>query len=403
MAPLKRSKMPKATARLAGTAKPLLGGLLCALLVGCSVPARSVEPTGNDVPTADGWRVEEVVRGLEHPWSIAWLPNGDALITERPGRLRILRNGELDPRPIPGLPDICGGCGQGGLMEVALHPDFERNGFVYLTYAEGSGARNRTSLARGRLSDGRLREAEVIFHNADWKSGGQHFGSRLVWLSDKTLLMSIGDGGNPPTSFQGDVIRKQAQNKGTHFGSLVRLTEDGEPAPGNPFAGEAAAKAEIYSFGHRNIQGMALDPVSGRVYANEHGSRGGDELNLIGAGNNYGWPEVTYSNEYFGPRISDLTQRADVTDPLVVWTPSKAPSGLAVYTGDRFPDWRGDLFSGALKFRQIRRIERDGARIVGEEKLDIGERVRDVRMGPDGELYVLTDGDDGGLLRIVPE
>jgi glucose/arabinose dehydrogenase len=316
----------------------------------------------------------------------------------------VLRVGELDPAPVRGLPEICGDCGQGGLMDVALHPDFADNRLVYLTFAEGTKDRNRTALARGRLdADGRrLRDTEVIFHNADWKSGGQHFGSRLVWLPDGTLLMSIGDGGNPPVSFGGDVIRNQAQNPGTHFGSVLRLTDDGNAPPDNPFVGEPSAKPELYSYGHRNIQGMVRHPETGRVYANEHGSRGGDELNLIGPGNNYGWPEVTYSNEYWGPRISEVTQRPDVTDPLVVWTPSKAPSGLTVYTGERFPAWRGDLLSGALKFQEVHRLDLEGGRVISEEILDIGERVRDVRMGPDGELYVLTDADDGALLRIVP-
>jgi glucose/arabinose dehydrogenase len=378
---------------------------LAGALLGCSAPAGSIEPTGTDLPDAAGWRLETVVRGLVHPWAIAWLPNGDALITERPGRLRLLRDGVLNPEPVAGLPDICGDCGQGGLLDVVLHPDFAQNRSVYLTFAEGDKDRNRTALARGRLDPQgkRLLDTEVIFRNAHWKSGGQHFGSRLVWLPDGTLLMSIGDGGNPPVSFGGDVIRKQAQNTGTHFGSVLRLTDAGKAAPGNPFAGEPGARPEIYSYGHRNIQGMARHPDTGRVYANEHGSRGGDELNLIAPGNNYGWPEVTYSNEYWGPRISDVTRRADVTDPLVVWTPSKAPSGLAAYTGERFPQWQGDLFSGALKFREVHRIDLEDGRIVGEEKLAIGERVRDVRMGPDGELYVLTDEDDGALLRIVPD
>jgi aldose sugar dehydrogenase len=379
--------------------------LAAAALAGCSRPAGSIEPSGADVPEATGWRTEAVIRGLEHPWAIAWLPDGAALITERAGRLRLLADGALAQRPIAGLPDVCGACGQGGLMDVALHPDFADNRLVYLTFAQGDGDKNRTALARGKLSTDktRLTDVEVIFHNADWKSGGQHFGSRLVWLPDGTLLMSIGDGGNPPVSFRGEHIRNQAQNPGTHFGAVLRLTEDGKAPPDNPFIGEPDAKPELYSYGHRNIQGMARHPETGVVYANEHGSRGGDELNRIEPGNNYGWPEVTYSMEYWGPAISDKTQAPGVTDPLVVWTPSKAPSGLAVYTGSRFPDWQGDLFSGALKFEEIRRLDLEGGKIVGEQKLEIGARVRDVRMGPDGELYVLTDEDDGALLRIIPD
>ena len=214
--------------------------------------------------------------------------------------------------------------------------------------------------------------------------------------------MRVGDGGNPPISFGGENIRNQAQNPATHFGKVLRLNDDGTPHPGNPFAHRPGAKPEIWSIGHRNIQGMTRDPVSGRIWANEHGSRGGDELNVLEGGNNYGWPEVTYSREYWGPRISAESSRPGITEPKLVWTPSKAPSGLAFYSGEIYPRWKGNLFSGALKFRQIRRIVLDGDRVVGEEKLTIGQRVRDVRQGPDGYLYVLTDEDDGALLRILP-
>ncbi|NCC28853.1 MAG: PQQ-dependent sugar dehydrogenase, partial [Gammaproteobacteria bacterium] len=270
----------------------LLAGLtlLWLPLANCAPVEGPVPPTA-DVPEAEGWRAEVVVDGLEHPWSIAWLPDGSALVTERPGRLRLLRNGALVSDPVAGLPPILSH-GQGGLLDVVLHPDFERNRLVYLTFATGTPAANRTALARGRLDGDRLRDVEIIFENADVKSGGQHFGSRLVWLPDKSLLMSIGDGGNPPASFAGGNIRDQAQRLGTHFGKILRLTEDGRPHPENPFVDRKGARPEIYSYGHRNIQGLALDPASGRVWANEHGSRGGDELNLIEPGQNYGWPEV---------------------------------------------------------------------------------------------------------------
>jgi glucose/arabinose dehydrogenase len=342
-----------------------------------------------------------VVAGLSHPWSIAWLPDGSALITERPGRLRLLRDGRLDPEPLAGLPPVLAS-GQGGLLDVALHPDFAQNRLVYLSFATGSPDANRTALARGRLEGRALRDTQVLFQSADAKAGGQHFGSRIVWLPDRSLLLSVGDGGNPPVSFQGEPVRRQAQNPGTHFGKVLRLREDGTPPPDNPFASRRGARPEVWTLGHRNIQGMTRDPVSGRVWASEHGSRGGDELNVIEGGNNYGWPVVTYSHEYWGPRISDETHRPGITDPVLVWTPSKAPSGLTFYSGEAFPQWRGDLFSGALKLEQIRRIRLDGTGVVGEEKLTIGQRVRDVRQGPDGHLYVLTDEDDGALLRIVP-
>jgi glucose/arabinose dehydrogenase len=360
-------------------------------------------PVSGDVPEATGWRTEVVVSGLVHPWAVAWLPDGSALITERPGRLRLVRDGTLDPRPVGGLPPVTA-IGQGGLLDVSLHPEFAENGLVYLTLATGGTDANRTALARGRFDAESLSllGTEIIFRNADTKSGGQHFGSRMLWLPDGSLLVSIGDGGNPPTAFEGENIRDQAQNPATHFGSVLRLRDDGSPHPDNPFAGKPGARPEIWTIGHRNVQGMALDPLSGRVWANEHGSRGGDELNIIEGGNNYGWPEVTYSMEYWGPRISDETSREGVRDPVLVWTPSKAPSGLVFYTGDVYPGWKGNLFSGALKFQQIRRIALEGTRVVKEEKLSIGRRVRDVRQGPDGHLYLLTDQPDGELLRIVP-
>ncbi len=375
--------------------------LLSVMAVGCEAQTTGPAPISGDVPEAKGWRLEVVVDGLSNPWSIAWLPDGAALVTERSGRLRLIRDSTLDPSPISGLPPLLA-LGQGGLLDVSLHPDFPDNRLVYLTFATGTPEANRTALARGRLDGHALRDTEVIFQNADPKPGGQHFGSRMVWLPDKSLLMSVGDGGNPPISFDGENIRNQAQNPGTHFGAVLRLNDDGTPPPDNPFAGQVGTRPEIWTIGHRNVQGMARDPMTGRIWANEHGSRGGDELNVIEAGNNYGWPEVTYSNEYWGPRISDETSRPGIADPKLVWTPSKAPSGLTLYTGDVYPQWRGNLFSGALKFQQIRRIVLDGARVVGEEKLTIGQRVRDVRQGPDGYLYVLTDELDGALLRILP-
>ena len=381
--------------------KPLVVfGLLGTLSMGCTAQTGSA-PISGDVPEAPGWRAEVVIDGLSHPWAIAWLPDGSALVTERPGRLRLMRDGRLDPKPIAGLPQVSA-FGQGGLLDIALHPDFADNRWVYLTMAVGSPEANRTALVRGRLEDQTLRDAAIIFQNADPKSGGQHFGSRLVWLPDKSLLMSIGDGGNPPTRFGDGNIRDQAQNLGTHFGKVLRLKDDGTPLPDNPFVNQPGAKPEIWTLGHRNIQGLARHPLNGRIWASEHGSRGGDELNILEGGRNYGWPVVTYSLEYWGPKIADETHRPGMADPQLVWTPSKAPSGLTFYTGDVYPQWKGDLFSGALKFGQIRHIDLDGERIIGEEKLTLGKRVRDVRQGPDGYLYVLTDEDDGALLRIVP-
>ncbi len=386
---------------------PLLGLTLLTLLTllawlqvaGCT-PPKGPTPISGDVPEARGWHVETVAAGLEHPWAIAWLPDGAALITERPGRLRILREGRLDPQPIAGVPEVFAQ-GQGGLLDLALHPRFAENGLIYFTLALGTADANRTALARGRLRGDRLEDVQIIFRNADTKADGQHFGSRLLWLPDGSLLMSIGDGGNPPVAYGGANIRDQAQNPGTQFGKVLRLTEDGQPFTGNPFADRPGSRPEVWTLGHRNIQGLALDPQTGRIWATEHGARGGDELNLLAGGSNYGWPEVTYSMEYWGPKIAEETSRPGFADPRLVWIPSKAPSGLAFYTGERYPDWRGDLFSGSLKFGQVHRIDLDGDRVVGEEKLTIGARVRDLRQGPDGFLYCLTDEPDGRLLRIV--
>lgn len=360
-----------------------------------------VEPTG-DVPAASGFTTTTVVEGLEHPWSIAWLPDGAMLITERPGRLRIVRNGTLDPTAIAGVPEVLA-IGQGGLMDVSLHPNFAQNRFIYLTYSHGSEDENRTRVARATFDGKALSDLQVIFEVSQPKSGDQHFGSRIIWLPDGTMLVAIGDGGNPPTELDGDLIRKQAQNLNSRLGKIVRLNDDGSVPKDNPFTADANADPRIWSYGHRNIQGLTFDPTSQRVWATEHGSRGGDELNQPQAGKNHGWPVVTYSQEYTGGEISNERSRPGMEDPKVVWTPAIAPSGLAVYSGDRFEQWRGDLFAGGLTSQDIRRIDLDASgNVVGQDAIAIGQRVRDVRQGPDGLLYVLTDEQNGQLIRLEP-
>jgi glucose/arabinose dehydrogenase len=245
----------------------------------------------------------------------------------------------------------------------------------------------------------------VIFEATPAKAGGQHFGSRLAWLPDNTLLVSIGDGGNPPLTLNGDLIRKQAQNRRAHLGKIIRIQDDGTIPSDNPWAKDHNAAPAVWSLGHRNIQGMAFDPIHQRLWATEHGARGGDELNLVQKGNNYGWPTVSHSREYAtGQPVAQQTSQTGLIDPKLVWTPSIAPSGLAVYTGDRFPEWRGSLLAGGLVSQDIRRIQIDetGA-VVDEQRLPIGQRVRDIRQGPDGLLYVLTDEDSGQLLRLSPK
>lgn len=341
--------------------------------------------------------METVVSGLNRPWGIAWLPDGSKLITERRGSIQLVSGGQMTP--VTGGPEVFAR-GQGGLMDVALHPDFAKNNWVYFTYSAGDANANGTALGRGTLRGGRLEGFQQLFRVSQSKRGQQHFGSRILWLPDGTLLMSVGDGGNPPNSLDGENIRNQAQKPASHLGKILRLTAEGKPAPGNAWAGKGGAP-EVWTIGHRNIQGLARDPGTGRIYASEHGARGGDEVNVVESGKNYGWPVATWSVEYSGPKISDSTSLPGMVDPIVVWTPCPAPSGLAFYTGDKNSAWRGDLFSGGLRSADVIRIDLDAqGRVAGQSRIEVGERVRDVRQGPDGHLYVLTDAANGSLIRL---
>jgi len=381
-------------------------------LSGCVAPATapSQPSSGKDLSTASAEQLAPqpvvLTDSLEHPWGMDWLPDGTLLVTERPGRLRVVKDGALDPTPVSGLPNVLNR-GQGGLMDVSVHPQFADNQWVYFTYADGTGAANRTQVARARFDarseGGALSDWEVIFEVNRTKEGTQHFGSRLVWMPDNTLLVSIGDGGNPPVSLEGDLIRNQAQNLGSHLGSLIRLNDDGSVPADNPFVNTPDADPAIWSYGHRNIQGVAIDSASGQIWATEHGSRGGDELNRIAAGENYGWPVVTHSREYSGGEISSERSRPGMVDPLVVWTPSIAPSGLMLYRGEQIPQWQGDLFAGGLVSQSIQHIElNEAGAVVSQTPIDIGQRVREVDQGPDGWVYVLTDETNGRLVRLEP-
>ncbi|GAB5562155.1 MAG: PQQ-dependent sugar dehydrogenase [Synoicihabitans sp.] len=367
------------------------------------VPSGPIIPTGN-VPPAAGWEAVTAVEGLEYPWSVTWLPEGQALITEKPGRLRVVRKGQLLPSVVDGLAEFFAG-GHAGLMDVSLHPQFSNNRWVYLTYSAGTEQANSTRLARGRLSEdlSTLSDLEVLHVVTPLKPKFHHFGSRLLWLPDGTVLLALGDGGNPPVRLDGELMREQSQQLDSQLGKVLRLRDDGTVPADNPFVGREGVDPFIWTWGHRNIQGLVRDPVTGRVWANEHGSRGGDELNVLVAGGNYGWPRVTYSIEYTFGVISRERTRPDMVDPVVVWTPAQAPSGLLLYTGKRFPEWQGDLFSGALKGREVRRIDLDNmGRVIRQQRLPIGARVRDVRQGPDGFIYVLTDEEKGRMLRLQP-
>lgn len=392
----------------------LLSGILLTL-IGCSMSentsAESADGSSSNSPilsegnvaVANNFQTTTILEGLEHPWGMAWLPDGEILVTERPGRLRIIRNGVLDPQEISGVPEVLA-VGQGGLMDVSLHPNFAENRTIYLTYSHGSEDANQTRVARATFDGSALTSLEVIFEVDLVKQGDQHFGSRIVWLPDKTMLVSIGDGGNPPLQLDGNLIRQQAQNLNSYLGSVVRLNDDGSIPQDNPFVNDADANSGIWSYGHRNIQGITFDPANNRLWSTEHGSKGGDELNLLQAGKNYGWPLVTHSEEYTGGEISEERSLPGMIDPKVVWTPAIAPSGLAFYSGDRFEQWQGDLFAGGLVSRDVRRIDLDGeGNILGEESIPIGQRVRDVRQSPDGMLYVLTDEPNGSLISIEPE
>jgi glucose/arabinose dehydrogenase len=339
-------------------------------------------------------RVRIVARGLEHPWGLAFLADGRMLVTERPGRLRIVGpDGSVSP-PLSGLPEITAR-GQGGLLDVALHPGFVENRLVYFSYTAAGPSGVGTEVARGRLDGNALVGTQTLFRAMPKGSGGRHFGSRLVFQPDGSLFVTLGDRGDRP----------RAQRLDDHAGSVIRIDDSGGVPPDNPFVGRGGANAEIFSYGNRNVQGAAMHPVTGELWAHEHGPQGGDELNVIRAGVNYGWPVITYGVNYgTGTRIGEGTHKEGMAQPLYHWVPSIAPSGMAFYTGRRFPQWRGNLFIGSLKFRQLVRLELRGEQVVHEERMlqDVLGRIRDVRQGPDGYLYLLTDAADGVLARLEP-
>jgi len=339
------------------------------------------------------FRVETVVTGLDHPWGMAFLPDGGILVTERAGTLRVVRAGKLSA-PVTGLP-LIEEWGQGGLLDVALHPDYTRNKLVYLSYAGVEDGKAGTEVLYGRFDGQRLHDTKVIFKALPKRSAHQHFGSRLLFHPDGTLYVSLGERG----------AKEQAQNLSNHLGTIVRIMPDGKIPQDNPFVVRGDARPEIYTYGNRNVQGLALRPGTNQVWAHEHGPQGGDEVNLIRAGVNYGWPVITYGVNYgTGTKIGEGTHKAGMEQPKLKWVPSIAPSGMTFYDGDKFPKWRGSLFVGALKFELLVRLTLDGDEIVGEERMlehKLG-RIRDVRQGPDGYLYLLTDESDGGLYRLVP-
>jgi glucose/arabinose dehydrogenase len=339
-------------------------------------------------------RVEIIAGGLEHPWGLAFLPDGRMLVTERPGRLRVLaRDGTVSP-PVTGVPKVYDS-GQGGLLDVQLSPAFATDRLVYLSFAEPGAGGASTAVARGRLNGAAtaLEKVEVIFSQQPKVPVGRHFGSRLGFARDGRLFVTTGDRGK----------ESPAQDLSNHIGTILRLEPDGRVPPDNPFVGQTGARPEIWSYGHRNGQGAALHPETGALWQHEHGPRGGDEINIPKPGQNYGWPLVSWGTEYSGLPIPDPPTRPELASAAYQWTPVIAASGMAFYTQDLFPSWRGNLLVGGLVAEGVVRLTLDGERVTGEERLPLGARVRDVRVGPDGAVYVLTDDSPGQVLRLSPQ
>jgi len=354
-------------------------------------PAETYKSAAGDIT------VETVASGLDRPWAIAFLPDTRMVVTEKPGRMRIVaRDGKLSP-PITGVPQVFTS-GQGGLLDVIVDRAFAQNQTIFFCYSEQTDGGARTALARARLVDGatpRLDDVRVIFRQEGPLSSSNHHGCRIVQMPDNNLFLTLGDHFGP---------RDQAQNLGNHLGKVVRIRADGSAPPDNPFVGRAGAKPEIWSYGHRNSQGAALNPATGKFWMHEHGPRGGDEINIPEAGKNYGWPVIGFGIDYSGARIHEGTAKAGMEQPVKFWVPSIAPSGMAFYSGRLMPAWRGNLFVGALAGQMLVRLEVNGDKVTNEERLLEGlrERIRDVREGPDGALYLATDSGRGRILRVTP-
>jgi glucose/arabinose dehydrogenase len=341
--------------------------------------------------------VETIARGLVNPWGLAFLPDGRMLVTERPGRLRVVtRDGKLSP-PVANVPQVRAS-GQGGLHDVALDRNFGSNRTIYFCFAEPASGGGRTSMARARFTDGeapQLDDVKVIFRQEGPLSSGQHYGCRIVQARDGNLFLTMGDHGTQ---------RDEAQNLANHIGKIVRVTPDGAVPRDNPFVGRSNARPEIWSYGHRNSQGAAPHPQTGKLWMHEHGPRGGDEINIPLAGKNYGWPVIGYGINYDGTKAHESSTKAGMEQPIKYWVPSIAPSGMAFYTADLFPAWKGNLFVGALAGQLLVRLELDGETVGKEERLltNLRERIRDVRQGPDGAIWLLADSGNGKLLRVTP-
>lgn len=377
--------------------------VLSSLLVAAPAAIRAQSPV--EASARHDYRIVTVVEGLKVPWGMAFLPGGEMLVTERGGSLRTVRDGRLQPEQVTGVPTVKAG-GQGGLLDVVVHPQFAANRLVYLTYSKPSadGARNTTAVIRGRYADGHLTDVQEILEARAWSEGQGHFGSRLAFDGKGHLFVAIGDRQVYP---DGDLTKHPAQDLATHHGKVLRLHEDGRIPADNPFVGRTGALPEIWSYGHRNAQGLVYDTSTGNLWLTEHGPQGGDEVNLVEAGRNYGWPVVGFGVMYrTGAAIHGGTMREGMEPPVHVWVPSIAPSGLVLYTGEKFPRWKGSLIAGALGGEQLVRLTIDGRRVVNSEQLlQRRGRIRDVREGPDGLVYVAFEnrsGEPTSIVRLEP-
>lgn len=375
------------------------GSLTAATVLVASLLIATTTRGGNTslASSAGQLEVQTVASGLSHPWSLAFLPDGRMLVTERPGRMRLVTTDRQLSPPLKGVPEVWAS-GQGGLLDVIADAAFAQNHSIYFCFAERAGNGGRTALARARLVDGvapHLDDVKIIFRQQGPLSSGKHYGCRIAQAKDGNLFVALGDHFSH---------RDEAQNLGNHLGKLIRIAPDGSVPRDNPFLGREGMQPEIWSYGHRNEQGLAINPASNELWEIEHGPRGGDEVNIIGKGKNYGWPVIGYGIDYNGAKIHQSTAKDGMERPIKYWVPSIAPSGMAFYTGKLFPKWDGSLFTGALAGKMLVRLALDGNAVSGEERLlqNLNERIRDVRQGPDGALWLLTDNAAGRILRVAP-
>ncbi|HAU67306.1 MAG TPA: glucose dehydrogenase [Gammaproteobacteria bacterium] len=371
-----------------------LTGVMILVMIFAPIDAVNAGTASSDQPPV-AYKIETVAEGLDYPWSIAFLPNGDYLVALRVGEVHRISAAGAVGEPLSGLPNTYV-AGQGGYFDIVLDPDFASNQTVYLSFAHGTAAENGTRIIKGTLSDTAIEDIQTIFTVSPLKDTAVHYGGKIIFLADGTLMMTTGDG------FE---YREAAQDRFSLLGKIIRINKDGSVPDDNPYADGSQGDPKVWSYGHRSPQGLVLDDATGIVYMHEHGAQGGDELNAVLPARNYGWPAVTKGINYSGAYVSPLKSAPGIEEPLTYWVPSIAPSGLAIYDGAAFPEWQGDIFVGALVDQELRHIKIDSGRVTSEVPIftEIAARIRDIRVGPDGFLYILTDSDSGKVLRVVPD